>query len=458
MHFPGRIALPVLILMRIYELDAQHAVIPAPEHFEKFNTVEGGWLASDATISLLLPDSNTLWLFGDCIIGEESAPFVVRGDQSTFINNAAILEDHGIMTTCYQGTKENPSSFIPKDGADIFWPEHATIENDTLKIFAIRIIYQDNGVPGFNFRVGTTHLAYYKYPEMEYIRTEEVNYITDTTSRYGAHVLKREDYTYIFGVKDTVVDGLKYPVPMLARVVTSVDEPWQFYAGNDNWSFNCMDAVPIGDRPMSESFSVYETNGKFYLIMHEIWLVGELYLLEAGNLTGPWNRASSGGIEKKFCVIQKPAKNITYNLFAHPQFHQDDRILISFNVNHSDFWPIYSDTRNYRGRFLWLSIEDAMAADSPDTIDIFDMLVGTGDHYLTDNKPPCVRTDHQYIYIDQADAGSELHIYGIDGRKYYHASMEASIAINRAELPPSVLLVQVVSKNQTSVTKIYNFH
>jgi hypothetical protein len=286
-----------------------------------------------------------------------------------------------------------------------------------------------------------------------------VKYITDTTSRYGAHVLKRDDYTYIFGVKDTVVDLYRYPVPMLARVDSSVDEPWQFYAGNGTWSYACADAVPIGDRPMSESFFIYEQDNKFYLIMHEIWLIGELYLLEADELTGPWNRASSGGIEKKFCVIPKHGKNFTYNLFAHPQFRKDGRILISFNVNNSDFWPIFSDTRNYRGRFLWLSVDDAMAADTPDTVDIYDMLVGTGDQVrMTDNREPRIRTDQQYIYVDQAGTGAALSIYGIDGRKYFQATFDRSLVINRTELPLSLLLIRVISREKSYpvLTKVYN--
>jgi len=451
-----RIILFILVLSRLVLLQAQHAVLPAYDQFLKFNTVEGGWLASDATISLLLPDGNTLWLFGDCIVGEESAPYVINGDKSAFINNAAIIEHDGVMTACYQGTIEHPSSFIPGEGGDIFWPEHATIENDTLKIFAIRIIYQDNGTPGFNFRVGTTHLAYFKYPEMEYFKTEEVKYITDTTMRFGAHVLKKEDHTYIFGVKDTTEGIFKYPVPVLARVVTSVDEPWQFYAGNGNWSFNCKDAVLIGDRPMSESFFVYEKNNHYYLIMHEIWMVGELYLLEADELTGPWNRAGSVGIEKRFCVIPKHGNNFTYNLFAHPQFQNDGRILISFNVNTSDFWSIYNDTRNYRARFLWLSVDDAMAAAEPDTIDIYDMLVSADDQTHIIDSQPIIRTDYQNIIIDQADAGAELYIYNVDGRACYHASIDGPVAINRSKLPRSIILIQIINKKTTTCAKINN--
>jgi hypothetical protein len=353
----------------------QPVTTPAPEQFEKFNDVKNGWCASDATISLLLPDGNTLWLWGDCIIGEKESTFDVKNETSTLINNAAIIEEDGVLTAYYQGTMDNPSSLIPKEGKDFFWPEHVTIEKDTIKIFAIRLIYEDTGIPGWNFRGGTTHLAYFTYPGMKHIRTREIKDITDTTMRFGTHVFEKDGYTYIFGKKDTVVNGKKIAFPMLARVEQSVEEPWQFYAGEERWSTRCAEAVPVGDRPMSESFFVYEKKGKYYLLMHEIDLIGELHILESDKLTGPWNRESSGGMDRVFAVIRPHGQNFTYNLFAHPHFRNGEDILISYNVNDRDFFPIFDDTRKYRARFYWLNVERAANTAIPDTLDYFDSVV-----------------------------------------------------------------------------------
>jgi hypothetical protein len=438
---------------------SQHVLTPAPEHFEKFNYVENGWCASDATISLLLPDGNTLWLWGDCIIGEKESTFKVKNGTATMINNAAIIEDEGTLTAYYQGTMEDPSSLIPKEGDDIFWPEHATIENDTVKIFAIRIIYEDTGVPGFNFRVGTTHMAYFTYPEMEHIRTREVEYITDSTMRFGTHVFEKDGYKYIFGKKDTLVDGLKYPIPMLARVENSVDEPWQFYAGDDQWTYECSEAVPVGDRPMSESFFVYEKNNKYYLIMHEIWLIGELYILESDQLTGPWNRAGSGGIENKFAVITPHEPNFTYNLFAHPHFRQGEDILISYNVNNSDFWPIFNDTRNYRARFYWLDVENAAATSVPDTLDYFDSVVGIRERSSADAIAlPSMSIEAGLLYIGGITEKSLLEIYGLDGRKFLSHRITGDEVISLNEIPGTLLVIRLTDRNGSQVKKILNLY
>ncbi|MCK5136739.1 MAG: hypothetical protein KAR19_13195 [Bacteroidales bacterium] len=454
-----KFCLTALFLSIITVLPGQHVLTPAPEHFEKFNHVENGWCASDATISLLLPDGNNLWLWGDCIIGEKESTFDVKNETATMINNAAIIEEDGVLTAYYQGSMADPSSLIPGEGDEFFWPEHATIENDTLKIFAIRIIYEDTGIPGFNFRVGTTHMASFTYPEMQHIRTEEIGYITDSTMRFGTYVLEKDGYKYIFGKKDTVVDGYKYPVPMLARVENSVDEPWQFFAGDNQWSYNCSEAKPIGDRPMSESYFVYEKNNKFYLIMHEIWLIGELYILESDQLTGPWNRASTGGIENKFAVIRPHGKNFTYNLFAHPHFRQGEDILISYNVNNSDFWPIFDDTRNYRARFHWLNVESAVSTSIPDTLDYYDSVVGINDQGWNQGGPlPSISIQSGLLHIKGVTEKSRIEICGIDGRKFLSRQLAGEEVISLEEIPAYMLVIRLTGPGGTQVQKVLNIN
>ncbi len=328
-------------------------------------------MCCDATISLLQPDGKTVWLFGDTFIGQKTGDFSISPVNSRLINNSAIIEDNGLLSAYYNGTMSSPSSLIPADGESYFWPEHAIIENDTIKIFALRVTHQNNETPGFDFRIGTTRIANFKYPEMEYIGSTNIQSVTDTTMRFGACVLRSGNYTYIFGVKDTTSGGMTWPLPYLARCKESINEPWEFYAGNGLWTLRCEDSKPVGD-VVSESFYVYEKDKKYYLIMHEIWTVGELYILEADSITGPWNRATSGGKETLFATITPQANLFSYNLFAHPQFQLDGKILISFNVNTTNFSSIYSDTRNYRARFYWLSITDAAAADCPANISLLD--------------------------------------------------------------------------------------
>lgn len=431
-------------------ISGQNIITEASEHFNKFNNVTGGWCAGDATISLLLPDGKTFWLFGDSFIGEKKGDFGINPLKSKMINNSAILEDGSTLTAYYQGTFDNPSSFIPGDGPDYFWPEHAIVENDTLKVFAVRVMNKDNGTPGFNFQVGTTYIASYKYPGLEYIKTSKISYVTDTTMRFGACVLKNAGYTYIFGVKDTTVDKMTWPIPYLARVTNSLDEPWEFYAGSDTWTYDCNEARPVGDRPMSESFFVYEKNGRFYLIMHEIWLLGKLIILESDKITGPWNRFSSGGIENCFAIITPHTNNISYNLFAHPQFQNEDNLLISFNVNTTVFSSIYTDARNYRARFFWLSVENAAYSSVPDTISLFD--IPSDIHEKSEAVSDVILSfDHSSneLHITEVHYPITLKIVGIDGRLFLNRRIREDTIISCINLPKTMLVVQITRYNKS---------
>lgn len=444
------------ILFKINELSAQNAITIARDYFDRFNDVNNGWMAADATISLLLPDGKTLWLFGDSFIGEKSGEFSIDPNNSKMINNCAIIDNDTTLITYYGGTPENPSSLIPGIDGDIFWPEHATIENDTLKIFAIKIIFMDGDDP-FSFRTEKTHIAQFTYPEMEHIDTKPVEFITDTTMRFGTHILKRDNYTYIFGKKDTTSGDYTYPIPMLARVTNSVSEPWEFYAGADNWSYNCEEAKPIGDRPMSESFYVFEQNNMFYIIMHEIWTVGELYILEADQITGPYNRSTSGGTENLFGIIPPHGNNFTYNLFAHPQFQNNNKILISFNVNTYNFSSIYNDTKNYRARFLWLSIGDATSITIPDTVHIFDDFT---DMVNSVNNPKINGQHINYcagnIYIKNINKPSVLNVFSVDGKNHVSLELSEDKTVSIVDLPKSILIIQLINKDGIITKKIFN--
>lgn len=441
------IGFSAMILVNEPEVFAQHTVFLAQDRFDRFNQVENGWCASDATISLLLPDGKTLWLFGDSFIGEKTGTFSINPSRSRMINNSAILEDESSLTAYYQGSLLSPSSFIPADGKAFFWPEHAVIENDTLKIFAVRVTYYNNNNPGFDFKVGTSYIAYFKYPGLEYITTRKSPSLTDTTMRFGACIVKSGEYTYIFGVKDTTSGGMTWPLAYLARVKQSIDESWEFYSGSDSWSPDCREAKPIGDRPMSESFYVYEKDGKFYLIMHEIWLVGKLYILEADKITGPWNRASSGGKENLFAIIKPYPKLFSYNLFAHPQFTNDGKILISFNVNTSDFLSIYNDTRNYRARFYWLSVENAASTAVPDTISLHDVYPAFAETFKTENTGKIkYSTSTRTLSITNLPSPSVLTVFSSDGRKLMHTQVYGTASIPLDHIPAGVIIVSLEGK------------
>ena len=82
--------LALVLTLTVCTLHGQQVLEADLDRFNAFNQVENGWCASDATISLLLPDSATLWLFGDCIVGTKVSTFDVNDANTTMINLSLI--------------------------------------------------------------------------------------------------------------------------------------------------------------------------------------------------------------------------------------------------------------------------------------------------------------------------------------------------------------------------------
>jgi hypothetical protein len=432
----------------------QSIVSPAPEHFNKFTDMNNIWNAADATISIELPNNKTLWLFGDTFAGPRTGDFSMEPSEVKMIRNSAIIEGEE-MSFMFSGTENNPESWIPDRDTSFFWPEHAVLEVDTLRIFAVEVFSADNGNPGFNFEVGATHIASFTYPEMEHVSTHPIPSLTDSSMRFGTQILKEDDYTYIFGKKDTTENNWTWPLPYLARTEGSVTGSWEFFAGNDQWSENSDEAVPVGDRPVSETFSVIKNDQAYYMLTHEIWLVPELYILKSQSLTGPWNRTATGGIEKKFAVLESEPDNFTYNLFAHPQFEEDGKILFSVNVNTSDFSSIFDDTRNYRARFYCTSLEEAINVEEPDTLNIhndFDNTLSLADR-MRDTED-FFSYNNRFHSISIKNYEGILYLVDLNGRIQIKKEVNSGQRINIKHLPDQMYIVVFVSNHKKQISKI----
>lgn len=307
--------------------------------------VNGGWIAGDATFSIALPGQKTLWLFGDSFIG------TVKPDSSIasgakMIRNCAVLQDGDSMKALFSGTFQSPVSFVASanDNSDWYWPEHGFIENDTLKIFFSEFVLA-SGPAGFNFKYKAAIIARFTYPDITLVDLVKLPYYDLNRVCYGNTVLVENGYTYIFGRQeaDTVYH---IPFPHLARVpVGNILAPWEFYNGN-SWSTKPDDTKRINVAAVSQQYGVLKQNNKYVMISQEIWLSTKIYSYTANHIEGPWNN--------KVLLYNTPilyANTFTYNAFPHPQFSDDNKLLISYNTN-GNFADIFKNVEVYRPRFI----------------------------------------------------------------------------------------------------------
>ena len=322
------------------------AIDPDTAFNNQFRREIGGWIAADATYSILLPDGRTLWLFGDTFIGKvDENNAILPG--SRFIRNSAVLQEGDQLQTLFGGTRENPEDFIATLHPDStwYWPEHGTVEHDTLRIFVAKYRTDPDGSAGFQFEYVGNDIASFTYPSLEYIHSEPVAGSMNGVI-YGDRILRDTAYYFIYG-RRTDDPGINIAYPHVARVPHGelMKQEWEYFTG-DGWSTEAGATRRMNESPVSQQYSVSTYRGKYILLTQDIWLSPRIWSFTSSSPSGPW--------ENRKLVYTTPESSedvFTYNAYVHPQFDRDREMLVSYNVN-GDFWSIFSNVELYRPRFI----------------------------------------------------------------------------------------------------------
>ena len=321
----------------------------------------GGWVAGDATFSIHLPDNRTLWLFGDSFIG------TVNEDSSLapgakMIRNCAIIQQDNIMFALFNGSFGNPDDFVSTNYPDStwFWPEHGMVENDTLKIIFSEF-GETEGTPGWNFEYRNAWLVYLSYPGLEYLKQVKLPYYEENGVMYGDRLLNHEGFTYIYGRKPVSPD-YNIPMPHIARVPEgNILLDWEFYDGN-NWTTAALSSKKISDQPVSQQYGVFMHQDKFVLITQEIWLGTHIYSMVANQPYGPWSN-----LEVIYITPMPFDDMFTYNAYPHPQFNDNNELLVSYNSN-GNFFEIFNNVELYRPKFFRIPYSTIHPSFTPSAI------------------------------------------------------------------------------------------
>ena len=334
-----------LSLLLIFSGQGFSQALPDPAFNSTIRQVNGGWIAGDATFSIALPGSKTLWLFGDSFIGTVNSDNSVASG-AKMIRNCAILQDGNSMTALFGGTFPSPKSFFPSvdENSSWFWPEHGIVENDTLKIFFSEFTLV-NSPSGFSFKYTAAFMARFTFPNIALVDSRKLPYYEFNGVCYGNSILVDNGYTYIFGRQETdMVFHISYP--HIARVpVGNIMAPWEFFNGS-SWSSDPAQTQQISSESVSQQFGVLKWNNKFVVINQEIWNSSRIYSFTSDFIEGPWN--------KKTLIYDTPilfANTYTYGAFPHPQFTADGKLLISYNSNGNSA-DIFKNVEVYRPRFI----------------------------------------------------------------------------------------------------------
>ena len=318
-----------------------------------------GVTGGDGMYSIALPDGRSVFLMGDSY----TSPVVnnTRSTSSHMFRNTYQIYDNGSVTAVTSG--ENHSAAVPVDYPDEskwYWPGHGFVAGDVLYIFQFLMYQGADGMWGFRYE--RTHLLEYSLPSLTLIRDTPIPYSGPSNIIYGAAAMNDGDYLYIYAQIDKDTEDIYNPISVVSCARTTVKDihtKWEYYTGS-GWSSNPDDAAELSglsDVPVSSQFNVFKLRDKYVLLTrHRVLWEGRIFTYTSDTPFGPW--------ENKKQIFQVPdlgnADWFSYNAMAHPQFEQNGRILISYNVNTNVFSQQFSDVESYRPRFFWYPIDSIL--------------------------------------------------------------------------------------------------
>jgi hypothetical protein len=318
---------------------------------EMFNRDCCGYTGGDGTFSVFLPDGRTVWIFGDTFLGTVYPDNTRERTTPVFIRNSIVVQDGDSVNTLHQGTREHPVSFVVppleitgnqrvSEDSVWFWPCNGFVENNKFKLFLSGMMQADTGMWGFRWT--GTWLATYSLPEIKEEEIIPIPYSLKNQVHYGNAILKAGDYMYVYGAKESKAHAARF-------TAGDVTGPWEFFTGT-GWSYDPAMSVPMSDIDVSEQFSVIKIKNKYVLITQTgAFLSPEIYSFVSDKPYGIWSQKTLLYITP----IPEGNKNLfTYNALAHPQFTEDGKILISYNMNSLLLEDHFKDADIYRPRFI----------------------------------------------------------------------------------------------------------
>jgi hypothetical protein len=311
-----------------------------------FTRYRDGWTGGDGTYSILLPDTRTLWMFGDTFLGRVN-PDRSRPRHTPLINNSFVIQDNSSMVTLHGGTKDVPAALIaPPERSYWYWPADGTLENKKLRVFLRK--FKRIGPGLWDWIWMGTDVGSFGLPDVKLQSLKPS--VSDNKVLYGSAILEDDAHTFIYGTEDLKRNKYAH----IARTVPNqLLGRWEFFTGK-GWSQDPKSSVRILEG-VANQFSVLKV-GNFYCLitMDNREPFGSSILAYLSySPCGPWS--------KPVLLYTTPEANgdiVTYNAFAHPQFAEQRKLLISYNINHiKRFKAVFDNADLYRPKFIRVDMQ-----------------------------------------------------------------------------------------------------
>ena len=425
------------------------AQIGSPARFdsvftEYFRRSGNGWTAGDATISVPLSDNRVIWLFGDSYIvpvdtNDNTLPCLFQVRNCMMVQDSAD-RSHFLTYIDSTATGINRTTFKLPESPEfqLLWPDHGFEYMDTVYIF---LAHLDNTT----WDLVDIYIAKLPMPGLEIAEIALLPHKAGYT--FGRCVLTdtAAGYHYIYGNK---VNWIVWE-PFIARCpLGGLFGEWEYWTIS-GWSSDINALWKISELPVSPSYSVVTIDGHYYLITQEngyltCGLGREIYAYECDYPTGPF-------INKRLLYTEESMFHerylLTYNAFSHPYFTEDNKLLISYNVNDwvdtlepyvcpsqcVNVWTDRMDADTYRPKFVRVPLG---------------LITGTGDKTAGHSSglliPNPARPGQAVIWQEAAHTGvpAEIAIYDMTGKDVMRQSGAGSLSFS-APTQPGLYIVRI---------------
>ncbi|RCH54356.1 hypothetical protein DJ568_13795 [Mucilaginibacter hurinus] len=347
-----------------------------------FNRTKG-WFGADGIFSIPLDgvdsigagkNQKTLFVFSDTLIGEVKDGKPLPGTKMPH-NTIAYMQgntpvfdgihfywnknDKGVAESVFHPTTPGTQK------GDYFWLGDGFVNsafNGNTYIFGYRVKNVKEGM-GFA-EVGNVLISIPKgsqFPFADHRQMDTplwVKFEDGHHGSYGAAILNNtaaakvpdaDGYIYVYGIRDP------WKQVMVARVKPRDFEKfdkWRYYDGK-SWNKNIMKASAIANMASNEMSVTPLPDGRYAMIFQLAGMGKEVCMRLGSSPYGPF-----GPIIKLYNTDKFADKVITYNAKAHPNLSQPGELLISYNVNFTDFFnQLNASPDIYRPRFIKLKFK-----------------------------------------------------------------------------------------------------
>lgn len=310
--------------------------------YNNYLTRYSGWNGGDGCVSIPLPNGNVVWSFQDSFFGE------VRPDRArvdnVFVRNAGFIQI---------GRSTAPSSYIQlnptgSNGKAATWVTVPGATNGDEKLYwggpaqvlgnEVQMVMGQLHLIGGVLEHQSTDVAVFTLPDMQQKQIIQQKY--NGKLPFDASLFKCNDgYTYMYTSENFGICASHVYVARAAN--NDITGDWEFYTKN-GWSKTnpaSEDLLTILDDNATQP-NVFEKNGKFYLVSQTTCYGRDIRIWESGSPAGPFiNGRTLYRIPAKYTLPEF----ITYNAVVHHAISRHGELVISYNINPTDFWSNFNN-------------------------------------------------------------------------------------------------------------------